>query len=163
MATPPTGSLPEKRERFAQEYVVDLNATQAAIRAGYSARTARAQGSRLLTNVDVQERVRELQAARAERVQIDADWVLARLVENVDRAMQKTAAEVDQEGNITEYRYEGSVANKALELIARHLGMLRDRVDLTVDDRQRIEALATQFGLSVDEVMAEAQDILKRR
>ena len=143
--------------------MVDLNATQAAIRAGYSARTARAQGSRLLTNVDVQERVRELQAARAERVQIDADWVLARLVENVERAMQKTAAEVDQEGNITKYRYEGSVANKALELIARHLGMLRDRVDLTVDDRQRIEELATQFGLSVDEVMAEAHEILKRR
>ena len=107
--------------------------------------------------------MRGLQAARAERVQIDADWVLARLVENVDRAMQKTAAEMDQEGNITEYRYEGSVANKALELIARHLGMLRDRVDLTVDDRQRIEALATQFGLSVDEVMAEAHEILKRR
>ena len=44
MATPPTGSLPEKRERFAQEYVVDLNATQAAIRAGYSARTAKSAG-----------------------------------------------------------------------------------------------------------------------
>ena len=163
MATPPTGSLPEKRERFAQEYVVDLNATQAAIRAGYSARTAKAQGSRLLTNVDVQGRVCELQAARADRVQVDADWVVAHLVENVERAMQKVPVRGREGKETGEWEYQGSVANKALELLARHLGMLRDRVDLTVDDRQRIEALAAQFGLSVDEVMAEAHEILKRR
>ena len=92
--------------------------------------------------------------------------LLAHLVENVERAMQKTCrvrwtvrAKITGEWD----RYQGSVANKALELLARHLGMLRDRVDLTVDDRQRIEALAAQFGLSVDEVMAEAHEILKRR
>ena len=45
--------LTPKQERFVEEYLIDLNATQAAIRAGYSAKTAEAQGSRLLSNVNV--------------------------------------------------------------------------------------------------------------
>lgn len=68
-----------KREMFAKEYLVDLNATQAAIRAGYSKKTARSQGQRLLTNVDIHNRVSELMGTRSERTEIDADWVLSRL------------------------------------------------------------------------------------
>ncbi len=55
-------SLTPKQELFVREYLVDLNATQAAIRAGYSADTARQQGSRLLTDVDVQDAVAAAQA-----------------------------------------------------------------------------------------------------
>lgn len=47
-------ALNEKQKRFADEYIIDLNATQAAIRAGYSQKTARSQGQRLLTKVDIQ-------------------------------------------------------------------------------------------------------------
>ncbi|HDR9052662.1 TPA: terminase small subunit [Burkholderia vietnamiensis] len=65
--------------RFVDEYLVDLNATQAAIRAGYSKRTAKQQGARLLTNVDVAAAVTERKRSRAERVQIDADEVLAKV------------------------------------------------------------------------------------
>ena len=52
-------ALNDRQKRFADEYIVDLNATQAAIRAGYSEKTARSQGQRLLTNVDVQAYIEE--------------------------------------------------------------------------------------------------------
>lgn len=73
--------LTDKQELFAREYLKDLNATQAAIRAGYSAKTAQEQASRLLSNVMVQSRISELKAERNEEVGIDAAYVLKRLVE----------------------------------------------------------------------------------
>ncbi|WP_442596325.1 terminase small subunit [Parapusillimonas sp. JC17] len=74
-------ALTPKKRCFAAEYIKDLNATQAAIRAGYSERTAKSQGQRLLTDVDVAALIGELQQRRNERVQIDADYVLRRLFE----------------------------------------------------------------------------------
>ncbi len=68
-----------KQTRFVQEYLIDLNATQAAIRAGYSAKTATEQGSRLLTNVKVQAAVQEAQAATAERTEVTVDRVVNEL------------------------------------------------------------------------------------
>jgi phage terminase small subunit len=73
-----TGVTP-KQEAFVREYLIDLNATQAAIRAGYSERTAEQQGPRLLGNVGVAAAIAAAQQERARRVQIDADWVLKRL------------------------------------------------------------------------------------
>ena len=75
------GSLNAKQEAFCREYIIDLNATQAAIRAGYSERTAQEQSSRLLSNVIVSDRVAELMRERSSRVRIDADYVLNRLAE----------------------------------------------------------------------------------
>ena len=75
------GSLNAKQEAFCREYIIDLNATQAAIRAGYSERTAQEQSSRLLSNVIVSDRVAELMRDRSSRVRIDADYVLNRLAE----------------------------------------------------------------------------------
>lgn len=75
------GSLNAKQEAFCREYIIDLNGTQAAIRAGYSERTAQEQSSRLLSNVKVSERVAELMQERSDRVRIDASYVLNRLVE----------------------------------------------------------------------------------
>ncbi|HIC9159799.1 TPA: terminase small subunit [Salmonella enterica subsp. enterica serovar Nagoya] len=73
--------LTDKQELFAREYLKDLNATQAAIRAGYSEKTANEQASRLLANVNVQTFVAELKATRVEQIGIDAAYVLKRLVE----------------------------------------------------------------------------------
>lgn len=70
-----------KREDFCQQFIIDKNATQAAIRAKYSKKTAYSQGQRLLKNVDVQKRIAELQEEQIRRVQIDADYVLNRLTE----------------------------------------------------------------------------------
>ncbi|BAQ67220.1 terminase small subunit [Rhodovulum sulfidophilum] len=76
-------ALTAKQRRFVEEYLVDLNATQAAIRAGYSARTAEQQGSRLLRNVQVLDAIADAQAQRSERTQLDADWMLRRLAAEV--------------------------------------------------------------------------------
>lgn len=73
--------LTAQQERFCQEYIVDLNATQSAIRAGYSVKTADVQGCRLLGNVKVQARISELNKARMDRVEITADTVLKNLYE----------------------------------------------------------------------------------
>ena len=65
-----------KQEAFVREYLIDLNATQAAIRAGYSVDTARAIGSENLSKPDIADAIAEAQAERAEKCEIDALWVL---------------------------------------------------------------------------------------
>lgn len=65
-----------RQERFAREYVIDLNATRAAIAAGYSEATAKEQGCRLLTRVHVRKAIDRLKSARASRLEIKADRVL---------------------------------------------------------------------------------------
>lgn len=71
--------LTEKKKRFAQEYVVDLNGTAAAIRAKYPERSARSRASKLLAEPEVQAYVQDLQAEKAKRCEISADKVLSEL------------------------------------------------------------------------------------
>ena len=73
-----------KQKRFAEEYILDLNATQAAIRAGYAKGSADVTGARLLGNASVAKVIQKAQKERSERTKIDADWVLKRLVEEAD-------------------------------------------------------------------------------
>ena len=72
-------ALTFKQQLFAREYLVDLNATQAAIRAGYSPDTARSLGQRLLTNVDISKFIEAAMARRAERIGVTAERVLQEL------------------------------------------------------------------------------------
>lgn len=72
-------ALTPKQERFVAEYLIDLNATQAAIRAGYSQRTAKVQGSRLLTNDNVAAAVQARQGKIAEKLEITQERVVAEL------------------------------------------------------------------------------------
>lgn len=74
-------TLNDKQEMFCREYPIDLNATQAAIRAGYSEKTANRTASENLSKPDIQLRISELLKKRSDRLQIDADYVLKRLVE----------------------------------------------------------------------------------
>lgn len=71
-----TSKLTPRQERFVQEYLIDLNATQAAIRAGYAPKTANREGSRLLSNAVIASAVQKGRAKMAERAQVDQDWVL---------------------------------------------------------------------------------------
>jgi phage terminase small subunit len=70
-----------KQEAFVREYLIDLNATQAAIRAGYSAKTANRIGPELLVKTCVAEAIAAAMQARSQRTEITADYVLNRLVE----------------------------------------------------------------------------------
>ncbi|EOH6202511.1 terminase small subunit [Citrobacter farmeri] len=73
--------LTDKQELFAREFIKDLNATQAAIRAGYSEKSSRNQGARMMANDDILTRIAELKADRNEQVGVDAAYVLRRLTE----------------------------------------------------------------------------------
>ena len=73
--------LTDKQAAFCREYIIDFNATQAAIRAGYSESTANQQASQNLVKLNIQSRIAELMQERNERVQVNADYVLNRLVE----------------------------------------------------------------------------------
>lgn len=79
-------SLSDKQAAFAREYVVDRNATQAAIRAGYSAATAKQQGARLLTNVDVRAAVNRGEAAVAEKTELTVLSITTRLLTIADKS-----------------------------------------------------------------------------
>ena len=80
----PPSDKPSKRDLFVREFLVDLNATQAAIRAGYSERSAYNQGNRLLKDDAIQSSIRAAMAERMDRLQIDADFVLDRLTDHVE-------------------------------------------------------------------------------
>ena len=74
-----TAKLTEKQQRFVEEYLIDLNATQAAIRAGYSAKTADQQGSRMLANVKVQQAISgSMSRLWTQKVELFSPYLIAR-------------------------------------------------------------------------------------
>ena len=136
-----TAKLTAKQARFVEEHLIDLNATQAAIRAGYSAKTAKQQASRMLTNVDVVAAVAEAKRERSQTTKIDAEWVLRQAVELHRRCMQeikparnpKTRQQMkDEDGNLL-FTFNAAAANRALELIGKHveIGAFKERIEVS--------------------------------
>ena len=152
------GKLTDKQKRFVEEYLVDLNATQAAIRAGYSEQTAYSIGQRLLKKVEVQEAIQQAQNKRSERTQITQDEVIRRLIENVDISMGKKATVItipskSENGgvvgnDVAQFVYEPSAANKALELLGKHLGIFKDGVDITSGGKPLQPTIIELIGVS---------------
>ena len=113
--------LNAKQIRFCEEYLIDLNATQAAIRADYSEKTAKQIGSENLSKPDIAEYIAELKSKRSAETKIDAAWVLNAAKKIHDRCMQEEAV-TDRDGNPTgEYKFEHSGANTALGIIGKHI------------------------------------------
>lgn len=178
-------ALTAKQEAFVAEYLIDLNATQAAIRAGYSEKTASSQGERLLRNVEVQAALSEAQKDRSERTAITADRVLRRWWEiatadpndvilhrivccpkcygeaqydkrrpvNVDCTEchgdgvgEVVAADTRKLTGSAKALYAGAKQtaqgieiklrdqDKALELVAKHLGMFQEKLKVSLDE-----------------------------
>jgi phage terminase small subunit len=123
-----------KRQRFVEEYLVDLNATQAAIRAGYKESTAYSQGQRLLKIVESDINV--ALAKRSTRTEITAEYVLTNLKEVVERCLQRAPVfsakgeQIQDEEGRDVWQFYAPGANKALELLGRHLGMFNDKFDV---------------------------------
>ena len=136
-----TKKLTPKQELFIREYLVDMNATQAAIRAGYSADTAREMGSENLTKPAIAQRIQEAMGERFEDVEIKAAWVLGKIVETINRCSQAEPV-LDREGNHTgEWKFDSRGALKGTELLARYLKLLTDRIE--VEDKS---TLAERLG-----------------
>lgn len=117
-------ALTAKQERFVQEYLVDLNATQAAIRAGYSEKNADKIGPELLGKTRVSEAIQAAIRKRAERVEITQDMVTEELKKiGFAKAADYTDAEL---------KYSNKI--KALELLGKHLGMFEKRDSFDIED-----------------------------
>jgi phage terminase small subunit len=144
----PAKKLGPRQERFVEEYLLDLNAKQAAIRAGYSPRTAEVQGSRLLSNAKVQRALSEAINRRAAKVEIDQEWVLSRLALVVERSLQNEPVK-DREGNpvmirtaqgqlAAAYAFQPGPATRALGLLGKHVGLFTDRLEVTEKTEERL-------------------------
>lgn len=120
--------LRDRQERFCREYIIDYNATQAAIRAGYSKKTAGSIGSENLTKPEILSRVRELQAEQRERLCITADWVIMSLVDVYEKCMQLQPVMVwdsEQKKKVEsgQFAFDSKGALNALEMIGKHLSL----------------------------------------
>ena len=156
----PVPRLTPMQALFVEEYLVDLNAKQAAIRAGYSARTAHQQGSQIFNRPAVQAALRERMAARVARTEVQQDQVIRELARiafgdlrdavrwgpegvtlrdsaGLAEDVARTIAEVKQSDSGLSIKRHDKL--KALELLAKHLGMLTERQELKHDLTVHVE------------------------
>lgn len=143
--------LGTRQNAFVAEYLKDLNATQAALRAGYSEASAASQGARLLKNRKVALAIEEAQQRRSERIEVKQDDVLRVLIRNLTfdigaahdeygnlLPVHKMPEEVRKTIQSIEWGQHGVKVkfwskDKALELAMRHLGLLKDKVEHSLD------------------------------
>ena len=114
-------ALTAKQAAFVQEYLVDLNATQAAIRAGYSKKTAEKIGYENLRKPEIQAAIKEAMDRREKRSNITQDFVLSELY--------KIATQGADDGPESSLKYSNKL--KALELLGKHMAMLTDKTELS--------------------------------
>jgi phage terminase small subunit len=172
-------SLTPRQARFVEEYLIDLNATQAAIRAGYSPKGATVEGTRLLTNTNIARAITEAQKQRAKQVKISQNevlrryWNLAtgdirRVVEwgpgrlevrdskqlTPDEAALVSEVSETRVGNRSSVRVKFADKLAALRDVAKHVGMFVDQMNITANR----EALAILLG-----VMGEIDPALRAK
>lgn len=118
--------LNAKQKRFCEEYLKDLNGTQAAIRAGYSVKSAAVIAVQNLIKLNIQEYIQERQRILQDKTLLDTVWVLNRFKEISDRCMTAEPIMVkNDDGQIVEsgeFKFDSSGANKATEMIGKHIG-----------------------------------------
>lgn len=125
-----------RQKAFVQEYLIDLNATQAAIRAGYSPRTAHSTGPRLLENVEVKRAISEqMERIRTQRT-ADAQEVLEYLTSVLRGESRSHVLALCGEGcqEVVSKPPDERERLKAAELLGRRWGLFTDRVDLDASD-----------------------------
>ena len=136
-----TKKLTPKQQCFIEEYLIDLNATAAAIRAGYSPRTARAIACENLAKPDIQEAIAKAKIGRSEATKIDSDWVLREAVTLYQRCIQEIKPALhpksrrqlkDDSGNLL-FTFNAAAANRSLELVGKHvdIGAFKDRLEVS--------------------------------
>ena len=129
-----------KQNRFCEEYIIDLNATQAAIRAGYSQKAARAIAAENLSKPDIQKKVEELKAAATKKAEVSVQDVLCGI---------RSIAEDEGATNRDKL--------KAWELLGRYNGMFTDRIESrvqqVVDEKGTPEEYAQRVAEATREIL----------
>jgi phage terminase small subunit len=115
--------LTAKMERFVEEYMIDLNASEAVVRAGYKTRNKNKMGAELLRHPLVRQKVDELKGERRDRLELTSDYVINKLVDIVEKT---------ERGNPT-------AALRGLELLGKHLGLYRDKQEISGPDGGAIQ------------------------
>lgn len=139
--------LTPKQTRFVEEYLIDLNASAAAERAGYSPKTARIIGCQNLTKLNVQTALREakekLQTKRESVDDLNHQWVIDRLKIMARRSLQEVEI-LDKKGNPTGvWKYDSFGAGKALELLGKYLRMFGDGAEAQAAINAFLQAVLT--------------------
>lgn len=130
--------LTPKQQRFVQEYLQDHNGTQAAIRAGYSDKTAKQQGSRLLTDPRIQAAVRAGQQKMAKKAEVTVDSLMAELEEARKLALKEKQASAAVTATMGKGKLAGLLVEKH-----KHSGSIGtyNLKDLSDDDLDRLEQI----------------------
>ena len=117
--------LNPKQQSFCREYVKDFNATQSAIRAGYSKKTAKVIGYENLTKPYISVFLSNLMDKQAEKAEITVEWVIQELKQLYTRCQSSLTS-------------KGAIAGatKQLELLGKHIGMWIDRSELTINIKE---------------------------
>lgn len=171
-----------RQQAFCREYLIDLNGTKAAIRAGYSAKTANREAARLLSNVDIQKKISGLMSARSESLDIDAQTVLRALVEMAmmdvadlydehkalkpveewPEAWRRNVVAIehkellgDSPGLLTKVKFPDKL--KVWELIGRHIRVSAFENKAQADTKAKLDNLAKLFELAAKGHMDAAQ------
>jgi phage terminase small subunit len=145
-----------RHEIFIREYMRDLNATRAAIAAGYSEKTAEAAASRLLRNVKVKKRIEDLLVKKTEKLDITVDYVLSTIQDTIERCRQSKPV-LDKKGNpvmVTTlagelgaaYAFNSVGVLKGCELLGKYLRLFTDRQEIAGDQNSPIRVEIIHVG-----------------
>ena len=144
--------LPPKQQAFVREYLIDLNASAAYRRAGYTSGNADVTGPRLLGKVGVAKAIQSAMDARAKRTEITQDYVLRNIVEIGERCMQRapvmvghgkdrkqaqeftTDPETGEERLADVWEFDSQGALRAQELLGKHLKLFTDKTEISGPD-----------------------------
>lgn len=133
---PKKKKLTDKRELFCREYIVDYVGTHAALRAGYSEKTAKVQASQLLRDEKILERIKELQKEACNALAVSPEYVTQRAVEGFQRCMQAEPVmiynkETKQHEPSGQWVFDARGAAKFLEILANTSGANKKTLDLS--------------------------------
>ena len=160
--------MTQKQKRFIEEYLIDLNATQAAIRAGYSPDTAQQTGSENLSKPVIRAQIDRAMAERSKRTGVNAERVIQELAKiafvNAAEVIDPQTATVKEDAlpedtaaiqsvKVKTFGEDGlerevKMADKlkALELLGKHLGMFQNNVNVTLGSSDKLDDIMSQIG-----------------
>ena len=147
--------LTDKQEMFAREYIIDFNATQAYIRAGYKSKdenSAGVQASRLLRNDKIVQKIEQLKKEREDKLEVNAEWVLREAIEIYRIAKGEKPHKMSYRGKDVEMcKTNLREANKALEIIGKHTSVKAFEKEVDFGD-------STIFAVTMPKEFAQNDD-----